>query len=409
MGIIKSENWDSVTAPAIPGGWTVDSPLATATTLAPSSAPNSLVFPAASGNGGIYFATWGTQDGASGEVQVSATIRFANGTASTEQDVMVFARGSQAATAWNTVSLYVLTLGMGSSPNGLLLQKRIAAATTTIGASVGGSALANGTNYRITLKCQGTTITGTCQRLSDSFWLNSGGTFQSSPATALVATDSSITGQGYAGAAVYLADTTGGNVGLDDWLLENFLSPPPPMPARNEIATSTTSGRTVYALVRNNAAQLWNTGTQAFEVFASGNWASYALDLVEQDSCGFYGASFPSAITAPGRYSVDIRTQAGSSPAVADQALAGGSVVWGGSAETFVLGNSSGQVQHDLTQAVPSSNTGQTVGDAFNAARAQGFGKWALSGTSLTLYAADGTTVVRTFVLDSATAPTSRT
>lgn len=65
-------------------------------------------------------------------------------------------------------------------------------------------------------------------------------------------------------------------------------------------------------------------------------------------------------------------------------------------------------VQIDLTQAVPTSNTAQTVGDALNAARAQGFGKWVLDGTSLTLYAANGTTVVRTFTLDSATTPTRR-
>lgn len=62
----------------------------------------------------------------------------------------------------------------------------------------------------------------------------------------------------------------------------------------------------------------------------------------------------------------------------------------------------------DLTQAIPASNTAQTVGDALNAARAQGFGKWVLSGTSLVLYAGDGTTAVRTFTLDSATAPTQR-
>lgn len=62
----------------------------------------------------------------------------------------------------------------------------------------------------------------------------------------------------------------------------------------------------------------------------------------------------------------------------------------------------------DLTQAVPTSNTAQTLGDALNAARAQGFGKWVMTGTSLVLYASDGTTVVRTFVLDSATSPTSR-
>ena len=63
----------------------------------------------------------------------------------------------------------------------------------------------------------------------------------------------------------------------------------------------------------------------------------------------------------------------------------------------------------DLTQAIPTSNTANTIGDCLNAARAQGFGKWVLSGTTLTLYAPDATTTVRTFTLNSATAPTSRT
>lgn len=63
----------------------------------------------------------------------------------------------------------------------------------------------------------------------------------------------------------------------------------------------------------------------------------------------------------------------------------------------------------DMTQAVPTSNTAETIGDSLNAARAQGFGKWVISGTSLVLYANDGTTAVRTFTLNSATAPTSRT
>lgn len=62
-----------------------------------------------------------------------------------------------------------------------------------------------------------------------------------------------------------------------------------------------------------------------------------------------------------------------------------------------------------LTTPVPVSNTAGTVGDALNAARAQGFGKWTLVGTALTLFAADGVTAVRTFTIDSATAPTSRT
>lgn len=63
----------------------------------------------------------------------------------------------------------------------------------------------------------------------------------------------------------------------------------------------------------------------------------------------------------------------------------------------------------DFTQPVPTSNTVQTVGDALNAARAQGFGKWVLSGTALTIYAGDNSTIVKTFTIDSVTNPTSRT
>lgn len=61
-----------------------------------------------------------------------------------------------------------------------------------------------------------------------------------------------------------------------------------------------------------------------------------------------------------------------------------------------------------MSQPVPMSNTPQTVGDSLNASRAQGFGKWTLTGLTLTLYAGDGTTPVRTFTLDSETDPTSR-
>jgi hypothetical protein len=63
----------------------------------------------------------------------------------------------------------------------------------------------------------------------------------------------------------------------------------------------------------------------------------------------------------------------------------------------------------DLTQSIPLSNTPNTTGDALNASRALGFGKWVVTGTSLNLYAPDGTTIIRSFTLNSATEPTSRT
>ncbi len=62
----------------------------------------------------------------------------------------------------------------------------------------------------------------------------------------------------------------------------------------------------------------------------------------------------------------------------------------------------------DFAQPVPISNTAQSIGDCLNAARAQGFGKWALSGMTLTLYAADGVTAVHAFTLDNSVSPTIR-
>lgn len=67
------------------------------------------------------------------------------------------------------------------------------------------------------------------------------------------------------------------------------------------------------------------------------------------------------------------------------------------------------QMTVDMDQPFTPTNNDETLGGALAAARAQGFGKWALVGTTLTLYAADGTTPVKAFTLDSATAPTSRT
>lgn len=75
--------------------------------------------------------------------------------------------------------------------------------------------------------------------------------------------------------------------------------------------------------------------------------------------------------------------------------------------------SSSGMVGLNFAQWVPTTNTNGTLGDAMNATLANGFGKWVINTGSvpptLSLYARDGTTVVRTFNLDSLSAPTSRT
>lgn len=499
MPIIKSETWDGVTAPAIPSGWTVDSPLVTSTANTPSSAPNALAYPIASG-GSFGLATWGTADGHSGNVQLSSTLRFVNSSGAGPQQLWLYARGSALATAanWGTASAYVLYVQRNGPPDVNLYQR--VGGTNTLLASLGtGTLLADATNYRFYLLCYGSTIQVRAQRLSDGLWLNSSAAWvadSTNSTIALSVSNSAIAASsGYSGLGYYLPNTTGGDLWSDDFLLETsgptFVASPSTLlassgpqtvslvgnltafstssstqftlsggtgaslisqsassttaasllldpgiaagtltitdtsdgnitahitvastvftpPNANEIATATTSGTTLYALIRNTALEVWNTQSAAFETYSSANYAHYALALSEQGASGFYAVSFPSAITTAGLYSIDVREQAGTSPATSDAAQGGGSLAWTGAAEVLLWTNPAGQVQQAMNQAVPASNAGQTVGDALNAARAQGFGKWVLSGTTLELYAADGSTIVRTFTLDSAVIPTTR-
>lgn len=73
------------------------------------------------------------------------------------------------------------------------------------------------------------------------------------------------------------------------------------------------------------------------------------------------------------------------------------------------VGSVTSPVTIDGTQVMPTTgNSVNSVADCLNAARAQGFGKWTIVGLTLTLFAPDGVTAVRTFTIDSADAPTSR-
>jgi hypothetical protein len=67
-------------------------------------------------------------------------------------------------------------------------------------------------------------------------------------------------------------------------------------------------------------------------------------------------------------------------------------------------------VKLTLTQALDTTETGDTVGGALLAARAEGFGRWVMDTTTKTisLYAADGTTLVHTLTLDDVNNPTQR-
>jgi len=148
------------------------------------------------------------------------------------------------------------------------------------------------------------------------------------------------------------------------------------------------------------------SGLQAY--YARNRSAPVQITLANQTATGSWisgGFAEISSGTMPGLYRLD----------VPDAAFASGSsdvtiTVRGASGTNgAVLTVNLSPVNINLAQSVPTSNTAQTVGDALNAARAYGFGKWVISGTTLSLYASDNTTVIKTFTLDSGSYPTSRT
>jgi hypothetical protein len=149
-----------------------------------------------------------------------------------------------------------------------------------------------------------------------------------------------------------------------------------------------TSGLAAY-YVRNQAAPVaitlvTQTPTGAW---SSGGFAEISSSLVP----GVYRLDLPNAAFASGASDVTIvvRGAAGTNGAVLTVNLT--------------------PVNINMSQSVPTSNTAHTIGDALNAARAYGFGKWVINGATLSLYASDNTTIIKTFTLDSGSYPTSRT
>lgn len=97
----------------------------------------------------------------------------------------------------------------------------------------------------------------------------------------------------------------------------------------NEIQGAFRTGRTVYALIRNQAGQIWN-GT-AMVSYVSGNYSLYPVTMTEQGTSGYYVGNFPTGITAPGVYNVIMKEQIGGSAAETDPDVDAGEVDWNGS------------------------------------------------------------------------------
>lgn len=218
------------------------------------------------------------------------------------------------------------------------------------------------------------------------------------------------------------------------------------------------TGSTDYVTIRSTARQYWNTsGTPAFENLTVANWANYAIALTETPASSyFYVGTWPATLSTAGFYWVDVFRQLGAGAAISDMLLGTLLGYWDGTTfkpwaddlanwlGTLPLALSSQQVQAvvptstvvasvsgavgsvagnvtgsvgsvaeavviDQTQALDQTATGATIAAALNAARAQGLGKWVISGDTLTIYASNNTTVIKTFTLTPSGGPyTSR-
>lgn len=179
-----------------------------------------------------------------------------------------------------------------------------------------------------------------------------------------------------------------------------------------------TSGRTLYAVIRNSVGQVWNGAT--FEVFNAANWATYDVAMTEQGASGYYVGTFP--VIAAGGYNVEIRDQAGGTPAQGDPLAGGGDVYWNGTAvqtlATVTFGDGAftaaslsdggaNRLADHFKRRQQANVELSAYGDALSLSSEYGFVQQAQESDTtatpgtLTVYRTDGSTVLGTRTLDT--------
>lgn len=211
--LIYSQNFDGVTAPALPSGWTFTpaSPAKITTTAWSSSGANALSMPI--DQAAADYAVYNLADTNNGDVIVSTMIQFNSLTGFNKGGV--FARGGGSTSTIST-SYQLIAERSGTSPNpGLYLYVGNPNSPTQIANITSGSIFTNGVPYYLELKCLGASISGRVRRGTDGYWLNSSGTWTATESTAFSVTDSTLSSAGYFGLQKY-SGTSAGAVYFDD-------------------------------------------------------------------------------------------------------------------------------------------------------------------------------------------------
>jgi hypothetical protein len=214
MSLVHYENWDGVTAPAIPGGWTAGTGWATSTAahgFTPTSSPNMAQFTPSSN--GTYYLTYGTTDGNSGNCYVQSNLGIFGATGFAIR-LGLTARGSSA-TPGGSATMYAGFLDWGAGQVGI---SKIISGTETAIATTSTGSLGSPAWYSVTFTPNMTSLNLQIIRLSDLYSMNSSGVFVSALAIAATVSDSSISGAGYCG--LYAVQSgTGFWAVSDDWYL----------------------------------------------------------------------------------------------------------------------------------------------------------------------------------------------
>lgn len=117
----------------------------------------------------------------------------------------------------------------------------------------------------------------------------------------------------------------------------------------NEIQYYDDTGLTLYALIRDSAGDVWNGSS--FVDWVDANIGTYDIAMTDQGG-GAYFADFPATIDE-GLYFVEIRRQAGGSPAVGDTKLGTASLNWSGEVEFTLIDIMDGDWEVDNSPDAP--------------------------------------------------------
>lgn len=276
--LLYSQNWDGVTAPAVPSDFTVSGAVVTSTTIAAATGTNTLRFPIL--NSALTYALSNAPDTNNGNVLVSSKASFVNTTGN--QDLGVAARANSGLTTYYYMEL---AYSVSDSPRGMVLGKKVSGTNTVLASVSSTTAFVANTYYRVFLETLGTTISSKIRRETDGYWLNSSAAWQQAETAWTSQTDSSISGAGYYGPISFLG--TGTSVAYQDDF-EVYKDASTMLPA-TALRVGPTNATTLSGVANHRA--------YAISVFTDGS-LSFPLSLTLSDG-GIGGQFFDNSSATP--------------------------------------------------------------------------------------------------------------